>query len=148
LQRVHKNRLSRLSAEEKEECSEKHRGKKNGMYGKTHTDEQKEKHRLWMLKNNPYKGKKHTSEIRLKMSANSKGKGSGSANVNFNKKGFLHHQAKKYIVTTPEGEEILVHGLGEFCRQYGLIDQCLGSVARGITKHHKGYKCKRYSNEI
>jgi|WetSurMetagenome_2_1015567.scaffolds.fasta_scaffold107906_2 group I intron endonuclease len=137
-----KERFSKMSIEEKETNNEKHRGKNNGMYGK----KRKEKNRLWMLKNNPNKGKKHSSESRLKMSVNSKGKNSGSSNPNFNKKGSLHYSAKKYIVTTPDGEEILVHGLGEFCRQRNLIDQCLGSVARGITKHHKGYKCRRHED--
>jgi hypothetical protein len=38
--------------------------------GFKHTEEEKERHRQWMLKNNPFKGKKHTQKTKIKMSVN------------------------------------------------------------------------------
>ena len=55
--------------------------------------------------------------------------------------------AKKYIITTPEGEEILVHGIANFCKNYGkeqLEHRRLIDIANGKQKYHKGYKCKYY----
>jgi len=63
------------------------------------------------------------------------------------KRGSKNLHAKKYIVTTPKGKEIFVHGISEFCRNYHkdvLDHKRLIDVARGKQKHHKGYKCKYY----
>lgn len=53
--------------------------------------------------------------------------------------------AKKYLIITPDSEEIKVHGLKEFCRNYEkekLYYQKLIKVAKGEYKQHKGYKCR------
>jgi len=57
--------------------------------------------------------------------------------------------AKKYIITTPEGEEIFVHGIANFCRNYKKEKLYYGDligVAKGKLKQCKGYKC-RYCTE-
>lgn len=55
--------------------SEEHKRKiSESLKGKKHTAEQNEKQRLWMLENNPFKGKKHSEETRKKMSESGKGK--------------------------------------------------------------------------
>lgn len=45
----------------------KNSGEKNGMYGKTQSDEFKKNMRLRMIENNPMKGKTHSPETREKM---------------------------------------------------------------------------------
>jgi hypothetical protein len=53
--------------------------------------------------------------------------------------------SKKYKIITPTGEEIYVYGLKQFCKSYKkekLCDSTLIKVAKGIHKHHKGYKCE------
>jgi hypothetical protein len=50
---------------------------------------------------------------------------------------------KEYIVTTPDGEEIEVINLSDFCKDTNL-DRCkMYSVASGDRKTHKGYKCRK-----
>ena len=56
-------------------------------------------------------------------------------------------RSKKYIVTTPEGKEIFVHGIANFCKNYKkeeLGHRRLIEVANKKRKHHKRYKCKYY----
>lgn len=151
--------------ESKKKMSEQNRGEKNGMYGKCHTEETKKRmsesrkgeKSFWYGKhvteeakrkqsesmkgeNNPNYNKKFSIETRQKMSKATKGKYIGSKNP----------RAKKYIITTPKGKEIFVHGLGEFCRNYKaekLDCANLTKVANKISKQHKGYKCEYYKGE-
>lgn len=51
--------------------------------------------------------------------------------------------SKDYIVTTPNGDEIEVHGLNGYCKQNNLSTSCMIGVANGDRKQHKGYKCRR-----
>ena len=44
-----------------------HRGENNGMYGRTHTPEEKERRSKLMKENNPMKGRKHSEETKRKM---------------------------------------------------------------------------------
>ena len=108
-------------------------GKDNPSFGKTRSEETKKKI------SEAHKGKKHTEETKKKMSIAKKGK-----------RGDKVPNAKKYIIITPEGEEIFVHGLREFCRNYTeekLCRSCLGNIANGKQKQHKGYKCKYWEEE-
>jgi len=143
------NYLRKLDIEEYEEHLNKYlRDINNPMYGYVWSEEQRKlKSELASGENNPFYNKKHTEESKRKMRKNSKGKNSGEKNCNFGKTGWKNHRSKEYIITTPEGQEIYVKGLSKFCKDFGLIGQCLGSVARGITKHHKNYKCRYYNEE-
>lgn len=49
---------------------------------------------------------------------------------------------KDYIATTPDGQEIFVHGLAGFCRDNGLNSHLMSEVALGHNKHHRGWKCR------
>jgi len=49
--------------------------------------------------------------------------------------------SKKYIVTYPNGEEVIVHGLKLFCKSNSFY-KALSAVATGKRTHHKGYKCR------
>lgn len=51
--------------------------------------------------------------------------------------------AKHWIVVSPEGEEISVYNLNEFCRNNNLNPSHMAEVARGYKNRtqHKGWKC-------
>lgn len=105
--------------------SEETKGEKNGMYGKHHTEETKEKirqnrdtsymqteeYRTNMSitvsgeKNGMY-GKHHTEESKLKMSINSKGKTAGEKNGMYGKKGQNAINGKKIDMCDKEGNII------------------------------------------
>jgi hypothetical protein len=71
-----------------EERREKIKGENNPFYGKTHSEEIKEKIRQSKLgENNPNYGKSHSEENRRKMSEKKKGKFKGKNNPNYGKRG-------------------------------------------------------------
>jgi group I intron endonuclease len=51
---------------------------------------------------------------------------------------------KTWIVTTPEGEEIVVNHLSKFCEGRGLQARYLNRVSLGHRKNFKGYKCRLF----
>ena len=57
------------------------------------------------------------------------------------RKGRGNHQArrKSYYFVSPEGDEISVVGLVEFCRANGLSQPKMTEVWYGSRKHHKGW---------
>jgi len=128
--------------EAKRKNSEAHKGGNHPMYGKHPTEETRKK--LSVSKkgeNNPNYDKHPTEETRRKMSEANK----GEKNSMHGKRGNKSPSAKKYIITTPEGKEIFVHGLNEFCKNYKrekLHNGCLVAVARGKRNHNKGYRCR------
>jgi group I intron endonuclease len=71
--------LGKIHSEEtKRKISESQKGlqvgEKNGMYGKTQSEEWKKERSIKMMQNNPMKGKTHTEEARNKISASKIGK--------------------------------------------------------------------------
>lgn len=50
--------------------------------------------------------------------------------------------SKQWVVTDPCGNEFRVTGLAAFCREHKLVPECMSAVARGVTTHHKGWKCR------
>jgi group I intron endonuclease len=113
-------------------------GKDNPCFGKTHSEETKRKiSRLMEGEKNPMYGKHHSEETKKKISETNTGRRIGSESAS----------AKKYIVTTPEGEEVFVYGIANFCKNYKkekLYFPTLIAVARGKRAHHKGYKCEYF----
>ena len=97
-------------------------GYKHPMLGKTHslaTKKQMSKVR---------KGKKYTTEQKKALSK-------------------IRCQQKpdntlKWKVIDPNGNEQIVFGLGQFCRENHLQQGHMHSVANGTRKHHKGWKCE------
>ena len=49
--------------------------------------------------------------------------------------------AKKFVVTTPEGEQLIVLNMAEFCRQHGLTNSILHRTIKGKYAH-KGYRAQ------
>jgi group I intron endonuclease len=50
---------------------------------------------------------------------------------------------KHYIATDPDGNEINVIGLQDFCKAHGLNATNMVGVANGRQQLHKGWKCRR-----
>jgi group I intron endonuclease len=50
---------------------------------------------------------------------------------------------KWYLLTSPDGVEIKVYGLSDFCRDNNLTYVTMLNVARGKHRHHKGWKCRK-----
>lgn len=68
---------------------------------------------------------------------------------NFDKRSNLSKkQAERdWILTRPDGTEVPVHGLLDFCEKNGLRYQSMTKVARGINKTHKGWMCRRANED-
>jgi hypothetical protein len=138
-------------------------GQDNGFYGRTHSEETK---RIIGEKN---RGSKHTEESKEKIRQRHKGvpkseehrkkigeKSKGRSPSQETREKLMQHnlkedvlrhniecKQKEYIVTTPDGEEIEVINLSDFCKDTNL-DRCkMYSVASGDRKTHKGYKCRK-----
>lgn len=81
-----KETISKMTPEERREKYGKF-GAKNGMYGKTHTEEVKKNNSIIKKGNTNFKGRKHTEESKQKMSEIRKNKNTGENNPFFGK----HH---------------------------------------------------------
>jgi len=53
--------------------------------------------------------------------------------------------SRHWLVTTPDGEVLHIHGLTQFCRERGLDQGNLSAVACGRQSHHKGYTAEKIS---
>lgn len=103
-----------VSEETRRKLSE-YRGEKASFYGKRQSQEWKDMISEIMTNNHPMKGRT----------------------------GDKHHDSKEFIVTFPDGMEVNIKGLAEFCRQNGLNHSAMSSVASGKRKHHKGFVCRK-----
>ena len=96
------------------------------------------------------RGKTHTEETRQKMSEAHKRKPMTAKQLaNLERRNTPEAIAKRalglsktYIVTFPDGTEITVTNLKQFCRENDLSQAHMSSVATGKRKHHKGYKAR------
>jgi len=82
----YKETLSKMTPEERSQKYGKF-GERNGMYGKTHTDEVKKNNSILKKGNTNFKGHKHTEETKQKLSEMRKNKNTGEDNPFFGK----HH---------------------------------------------------------
>jgi hypothetical protein len=101
-----------------------------------------------MKKNNPTKnpeivkkilqsrsGYRPSEETKRKTSLSLLGKKkSNTSNMNKDK-------IKTYLVTTPDGKEIIVKHMRNFCQDHDLTESLMYKVASGNRNHHKKYKC-------
>ena len=121
-------------------------GKLAPMYGRHLSKEAKQKI------GTAHKGSKRSKESKRKMSEAKKGKKLSKKHKEALKglhRGNNSVLAKKYMLITPEGENILIHGLIEFCKTYEKDDlnyKSLSACATGKYKQHKGYRCRYYKS--
>ena len=81
----------------------------------------------------PMKGRKHTKASKKKMSQA--------------KLGNSCRATRTYLLTKPDGSEVLVNNLAEYCRTHNLNRKALTNILCGRSKTHKGYKIKRIEVE-
>lgn len=108
-------------------------------------------------------GRRHKEESKRKMSISKTGKKLphtdewnrkigeaqlGPKNHMWGKTGDKHPRSKTYLIIDPNGEELVITGLSEFCKDKNICDKNMSAVANGKRTHHKGYKCKLVGEQI
>lgn len=49
---------------------------------------------------------------------------------------------REYIVTAPDGTEVVIKNLKRFCEQYGLNNSAMTAIANGNRRIYKGWMCR------
>lgn len=83
---------------------------------------------------NTLKGRKQSEATKLKRSLSNTGKRRSTE--------FCNSKAKTYIITYPNGEEITITNLKQFCSDNNLNKASMYRVAQGIQPHYKQYKVR------
>jgi group I intron endonuclease len=128
-------------------------GDKNGMYGKTQSQETKDKISAKAKGNQRRLGAVLSQESKDKIGQANTGRLKGvkrparsedwSNNISESKKGKpVLSRRKTYKITYPTGEEVIVTGLMEYCKQNKLNPGSMSQLATGKIKKHKGFKCE------
>lgn len=107
-------------------------GENNPFYGKKHTEETKRKI------SEKKKGSKHTEESKKKISAANLGRKMPRDAV----ERVRLKISKTYYLTDPEGNDIVVTNLSEFCRKMGLDQGNMSAMYKGKYKSCKGWTKK------
>lgn len=95
-------------------------------------------------KNNPFYGRTHTQEAKDRISKANKGRLMGEKNPMY---GSTHspevkyNMKKCYLIVFPNGHEEIIHGMKEFCETHDLNRFHMCSIAKGKRNHHKGFWC-------
>lgn len=89
-------------------------------------------------------GRNHTSKTKLKMSKSAKKVIHTEERI----QKMSNSKAHWWKIITPEGEEKIIKNMAAFARDYDLSKGCLGKVASGQCKQHKGYICIRLENRL
>lgn len=138
-------------------------GELNPFYGRTHSEEtrkiisEKNKGRKCSEKNKKltserFKGVPKSEEQRRKMGEKARGRSPSQETREKLRIAALQEDAlrknieakqKEWIVITPEGEELEVVNLSDFCKERGLSRSKMYNVAAGKASHHKHYKCRK-----
>jgi hypothetical protein len=142
-------------------------GESNGFYGKQHSEETKKiiseankgrkrsiEHRLIISKSN--KGKPKSEEHRRKIGDKSRGRKLKEETKQKLREHNLREEVlrknieskqKEWIVTTPEGIEEYVVNLSDYCVKHNLSRSKMYTVAKGVNKHHRKYKCRKFKEQ-
>jgi hypothetical protein len=64
----------------------------------------------------------------------------------FSCKRIVYREPIKYVITTPEGKEIIVDNIEEFCKNTDFQAKGFRRVASGQTKSYKKYLCRYLEN--
>lgn len=92
------------------------------------------------------KGKSMSDEQKRKISESMRGKPSPKRGIPLSeeqRQKLIEANKKSYIVTNPEGIEIEVTGLTQFCRENNLSVLCMFQIANGRQKRHQGWICRK-----
>ena len=127
-------------------------GEANGFYGKKHSPESRK------LMSQRQTGKKHSEETKQKMSRTRRGRKKTEEHKRRigeksrqrihrpeSKEKISKHFGKLWIITLPNGKEILVKSLNRFCKTFGLNYGNMSTVSTGKKKTCKGHKVRRYN---
>jgi group I intron endonuclease len=113
------------------------KGEKNNMYGRTHTDEAREKIR------NTHLGRTWSDELKLKKANSMKGENNhfyGKTHTEEVKEKIINRHRKLYKLLTPNGELIEEYcTIRELCRKYNLERNQLSKLISGKKKTYKGW---------
>jgi hypothetical protein len=80
------------------------------------------------------KGRKHSASAKAKMSQAKQGNSCRAGTVT-------------YLLTKPDGTQVIVKNLANYCRKHKLNRKCLTNVLCGRSKTHKGYTIKRIEED-
>jgi group I intron endonuclease len=105
-------------------------GENNPFYGKRHTEETK------LLISEKKKGTKMSAETKRKISKANIGKKMSAESIAKTSEA----NSKTYYLTDPEGNDIIVSNLSEFCREHNLDQGNMNAMYHGKYKSCKGYK--------
>lgn len=88
-------------------------------------------------------GTTHSPERRRQQSISTKKRIAAFGHPQQGRRGPLSHNSVDYVITTPSGNQLLVKGLTQFCRENDLNASALVAVSKGKRSHHKGYLCRK-----
>jgi hypothetical protein len=88
-------------------------------------------------------GTTHSPERRKRASIVTKKRIAKSGHPQLGRRGACSHNSLTYLVTTPNGDQLLIKGLTQFCRENDLNTSALVAVSKGKRSHHKGYTAKK-----
>ena len=89
-------------------------------------------------------GTTHSPERRKRASIATKKRIAESGHPQQGRRGARSHNSLTYLVTTPDGDELLVKGLTQFCRENDLNPTTMVRVSKGKQRQTKsGWKCER-----
>jgi group I intron endonuclease len=109
--------------------------------GKTHSAEVRQK--ISAMKKGVPQTQLFTPEVNAKRAAAGRGKRHTDATRQKMAESARQRQSQpRHIVTTPEGEELLVH-LSSFCREHGLSYGNMMNIVNGQQRPHHGYTARR-----
>jgi hypothetical protein len=114
ISQAHKGKI--VSAETRRKIGEAAKGRKQSLRTRQKRSE------MSKGKNNNFFGRKHSDEIKQKLSTES--------------------AVYMYELVSPSGKKYVTHSLTLFASQHHLRQGCLSLVARGHREHHKGWKAK------
>ena len=104
-------------------------GDKNHFYGKIHSSQTKEKISNTKKGTIPHNKGKYIPDNEI---------GYSGRYMRDYKKGIRRiNKNRKYV--TPEGKDIIIVNLKEYCKEHNLTYQSMLKLHRGLLKHHKGY---------
>lgn len=89
------------------------------------------------------KGKVRSTETRAKMSLAKRGQSQSANNIAKRVEGIR----KSYVAISPDGMDVLVNNLKQFCRDNGLNYSGMLNVANGYDRSHRGWKCRHVEGE-